>query len=81
MSLASNSDIAYWLKHNRISQRCVRNGEVTYILMTMIPQEELEQADHSFFAKIIRAKQTTIQDERTDDGVNGHAERNEEPPD
>ena len=49
--------------------------------MTMIPQEELEQADHSFFAKIIRAKQTTIQDERTDDGVNGHAERNEEPPD
>ena len=49
--------------------------------MRMIPQEELEQADNSFFAKIILAKQTAIQDGRTDDGVNDPAEQNEEPPD
>ena len=30
------------------------------ILMRMMPQEALEQADNSFFAKIIRAKRTTI---------------------
>ena len=54
---ARNSDIAYWLEHNRISRRCVQKGEVvTNILMRMMPQEELKQADNSFFAKIIRAK-------------------------
>ena len=49
--------------------------------VTVTPQEELEQADHSFLAKISRAKRTIIQDGRTDDGVNDQAERNEEPPD
>ena len=44
-------------------------------------QEEFEQADHRFFAKIIRDKKTKIQDGRTDDGVNDLAERNEEPSD
>ena len=47
----------------------------------MIPQEELEQSDNRFFAKIIQAKRTTIQDGCTNDGVNDPAERNEEPPD
>ena len=77
----ANSDIAYWLEHNRISRRCVRKGEVTNILMRMMPQETLEQADDSFFAKIIRAKRRIIQNGRTDDGGNDPAERNEEPPD
>ena len=43
-------------------------------------QDALEQADNSFFAKIIRANRTTIQDGRTNDGVNDPAEQNEEPP-
>ena len=47
----------------------------------MMLQEALEQADNSFFANIIRAKRTTIQDGRTDDGVNDPTEQNEEPPD
>ena len=40
-----------------------------------------EQANHSFLANILRAKRTTIQDGRTDDGTNDPAERNEELPD
>ena len=47
--------------------------------MRMVPQEELEQIDHSFCAKIIRAKPMTIQDGRTDDRVNNPAKQNEEP--
>ena len=78
---AANLEIAYLLEHNIIPWRCVRKVEVTNILMTMIPQEELEQADNSFFAKIIWVKWTTVQYGRTDDGVNDPAERNEEPPD
>ena len=46
-----------------------------------MPQEELEQEGHSFFAKIIRAKRSTIQDGRMDDEVNDPAEQNEESPD
>ena len=56
-------------------------GELTNILMTMIHQEELKQADNSFFAKIVRAKHMMIQDGRTDDGENCPAELNDEPPD
>ena len=78
---SANSDIAHWLEHNRISRRCVRKGEVTNILMRMMPRETLKQTDHNLFAKIIRTKQRTIQDGRTDDGVNDPAEQNEEPPD
>ena len=40
-----------------------------------------KQANISFLAKILRAKRTTIQDGRTDDGTNDPVERNEEPPD
>ena len=67
--------------HNRILRHCVQKGEVTNRLMSMTNQEALEQADHSFFAKIVRAKRTIIQDGCTDDGVNDLAKRNEEPPD
>ena len=42
---------------------------------------DLEQADCSFFAKIVRAKRMTIQNGRTDDGTNDPTERNGEPPD
>ena len=49
--------------------------------MAMMSQEALKQADSIFFAKIIRAKRTTIQDGRTDEEMNDPAERNEEPPD
>ena len=72
---AANLGIAYWLEHNRISRRCVWKGEVANILMTMMPQEALEQADNSIFAKIIRAQRTTIQDGCTDAGVNDLAEK------
>ena len=40
---AENSDIVYCLEHNRISRRCIRKGEVTNMLMTMLPREELDQ--------------------------------------
>ena len=63
---ATNSDIAYWLERNRISRRCVRKGEVTNILMTMMHQEAIEQADNYFFAKIIQAKRMAFQDRHTD---------------
>ena len=49
--------------------------------MSMMTQKALEKADNRFFAKIILAKQTTIQDKRTDDEVNDMPEQNEEPPD
>ena len=49
---AMNSDIAYWLEHNRITQRCVRKGDITNILMKMMMQEELENSDDIFFTKI-----------------------------
>ena len=48
-----NSDITYWLEHNRIYQRCVQKGEVTNILMGLVTQEELERAEISLFSKII----------------------------
>ena len=44
-----------------------------------MPQEALERANNSFFAKIIQAKQTTIQDVRTNNVANDLAEQNEEP--
>ena len=47
----------------------------------MMSQEALKQADSIFFAKIIRAKRSTIQDGRMDDEVNDPAEQNEESPD
>ena len=45
-----------------------------------LSQDSLEQAHNNFFAKIIRAKRTIIQDGRTNDGVNDLAEENEGPP-
>ena len=42
---------------------------------------DLERANISFIAKILRAKRTTIQDGHTNDGTNDPAERNEELPD
>ena len=74
---AANSDIAYWLEHNRISRQC----GVSNILMSLGQPAESEQANRSFLAKILRSKRTAIQDGRTDDGMNDPAERNEEPPD
>ena len=78
---SANSDVAHWLEHNRITQRCVWKGEVTNILMRLTTQEELERSDHSFFTKVIRAKRTTVRDGRTNDGSNDPAEHNEEYPD
>ena len=75
---AANSHNVYWLEHNKTSRRCVWEGEVTNMLMTIMRPEKLEQADISFFAKIIRAKQTTILDGRADARVNDLAEKNEE---
>ena len=81
MTKAANADIAYWLKHNRISRRCVRRGGVPNIIMTMMHTEELEQVDQRFFSKKVRAKRRIIHDGRMDGGMNYPAERNEEPPD
>ena len=77
----ANLDIAYWLEHNRISQRCVRKVEVTNIPMTMMTQAaELECFDKSFLTKIIRAKKMKIQDGCTNDGSSNLVENNEKPP-
>ena len=79
---AGNSDIAYWLEQNRITQRCDWKGEVTNMLMRLTMQEEIvEQSDKSFFTKIERAKRTTIRDRRTNDGSSDLAEHNKEPTD
>ena len=32
---AANSDIVYWLEHNRLSQQCLLHGRVSNILMSM----------------------------------------------
>ena len=52
--------------YNRISRRYVRKGGITNILLIMMHPAELEQADHRFFSKIVRAKRTLIQDGRMD---------------
>ena len=57
---AANSDIAFWLEHNRISRQCVRRRGVTNILTSLGQSEELKQANISFLATILRAKRTTI---------------------
>ena len=49
--------------------------------MSLGQPAELEQNKSHFIAKILQAKRTAIQDGRTDDGTNGPAEQNEEPPD
>ena len=78
---AVNSDIAYWLAHNKISRQRVWQGGVSNILMSLGQPEELKQANIGFIKKILRVKRTTIQDGQTDDKINDLAERNEEPPD
>ena len=78
LTKAANSDIVYWLEHNRISRRCVRKGGVLNILLIMMYPEELEQVDQRFFSKIVIAKRTIIHDGRMDDGMNDPAERNGE---
>ena len=39
---AANLDIAYWLEHNNITQRCVQKKKIMNILMRLMMQEELE---------------------------------------
>ena len=78
---AANSDIAFWLEHNNKTRQIVQRGGVPNILLSLGSPEEIQQANTSFLAKIIRAKRTTILDGRTDDETNDPAERNEEPPD
>ena len=76
-----NSDIAFWLEHNRTRRKIVQFRKVPNIVVTLTSPEELPAANTSFLAKILHAKRTMFQDGRMDEGPNDQAERNEEPPD
>ena len=75
MTKAANSDIAFWLEHNRTRRKVVQRGRLSYIVVTLTPPEELAAANTSFIAKILHV------DGHMDEGPNNQAERNEEPPD
>ena len=78
---AANSNIAFWLEHNRTRRKIVQWGRDLNIVVTMTSPEELTAASTRFLAKIAQAKHTTIQDGRMDEGPTDQAERNEELPD
>ena len=72
---AANSDIAFWLEHNRTRRKIVQQGRVLNIVVTLTSPEELTAANTSFLAKIVHAKRTTFQDGRMDEGPTDQAER------
>ena len=78
---AVNSDIAFWLEHNRSRRRIAQQGKISNIVETPTENEELEAANASFCTKILHAKRTVFQDGRMDEGPNDQVERNEELPD
>ena len=77
---AANLDIAFWLEHNRIRRKIVQQGRIPNIVETLTQSEALAAANANILSKILRAKRTTIQVGRTDEGPNDQAERNEETP-
>ena len=78
---AANSDIAFWLEHNRTRRKIVQRGRVPNIVVTLTSPDELAAANNSFLAKILHAKRTISQDGRMDEGPNDQTKQNEEPPD
>ena len=78
---AANSDIAFWLEHNRTTRNIVQRRKVSNIVVTLTSSEELAAANTRFLTKITQAKCTTLQDVFMDAGLPDQAERNEEPPD
>ena len=77
---AANSDIAFWLVHNRTRRRIVQRGKVPNIVITLTSSDDLAAANTRFITKIAKAKQTTLQDGRRDEGPPDQDDRNEEPP-
>ena len=67
---AANSDIAFWLKHNRTRRKIVQWRKVLNIVATLTEPEALKAANTSFFATILHAKCTMVQDGRMDEQIN-----------
>ena len=81
MKKAANSDIAFWLVHNKTRGNLVQRRRVSNIVTALTEHEDLAAAHTRFITKIAQAKRMTLQDGRRDDGPLDQAERNEEPPD
>ena len=81
LNKVANSDIAFWLEHNRTRRKIVQQGRVPNIVVTLTSPEELAAANTSFLAKLIHAKRATFQDGRRSEGLTDQAVRNKEPPD
>ena len=78
---AANSDIAFWLVHNKTWRKLVQRGGVQTIVATLTSPEDLATEYIRFITKIAKAKRMTLQVGRRDDRPPDQAERNEEPPD
>ena len=81
MKRAANSDIAFWLEHNKTWRKLVQRGRFLNIVKTLTSPEDLAAAHTRFITKIAKAKRMTLQDGWRDDGPPDQAEQNEEPPD
>ena len=80
-SEAANSDIAFWLVHDKTRQKVLHRGRAQNIVATLTSHEDLATAHTRFITKIAQAKCMTLQVGQKDDGLPDQAERNEEPPD
>ena len=81
MKRAANSDIAFWLAHNKTPRKIVQRGRFPNIVMTLTPHEDLAAAHTKFITKMAKAKCMTLQDGQRDDRLPDQAEQNEELPD
>ena len=74
---AANSDIAFWLVHNKTQRKLVQRGRFLNIVTTLSEPEDLAAAYTRFITKIAKAKRMTLQDGWRDDGPPDQAEKNE----
>ena len=81
MKKAANSDIVFWLVHNKTRRKLVQRGRFPNIVKTLSKPEDLAAAHTKCITKIAKAKRMMLQDGRRDDGQPDRAEQNEESPD
>ena len=65
---AANSDIAFWLVHNRTRRKILHRGKVLNIVMTLTSYDDLVAANTRFITKTAKAKRTTFQNRHRDEG-------------
>ena len=74
---AVNSEIVFWLEHNRTRRKIVQRGRVSNKVATLTQPEALVAANTSFLAKMLHARRTAFQDGRMDERPPDQAERYE----